>query len=157
MLVLVAMVVTKSLLSTTTPHISPNLRIHTLTNPLVELANTTKALLTKTFKLPAASKSKRIQLQHSKPLLHNNQLLSQLKPTLQSSNHTHQEFLTALLAELLLTTPFSLPAMVLKTDKITGSSRTHGAHHGEKTDISRSPLLKVPVSVVFNQLQSTQP
>jgi hypothetical protein len=151
------MVATKSLLSATTKLISPNLRLHTLTNPLMEHAPTMKALHTKTSKLLAVFKLHPVQFQPFKPLLLNNQLPCQLKPTLQSSNHTHQEYLTALLAELHLITPFSLPAMVQKTDRITGSSRTHGALHGVKTDISRLPPSMVPVSVVFNWLQSTQP
>jgi hypothetical protein len=121
------------------------------------LASTMKALLTKTFKLPALFMLLKAPLQHFKPPLPNNQLLSQLRLTPLSSNHTHQECLTALLVEPLLTTQSSLLAMVQKTDKITGSLRTHGVPHGVKTDTSRSPLSKVTVFAVFNLLQSTHP
>jgi len=91
---------------------------------------------------------------NSRLLLPKDQFQSPLKPTPQPSNTTVVVSSTTPSAELTLTTVLLQLDTDLKVEKTTTSSETHGAHHGEKRDISESPLLTVQVSAVSKWIQS---
>jgi len=119
-------------------------------------ADTTLEMHTLISKLLVTLLSLLTQLLLFKLQLLSSQSLSQLRLINLFSVNTRQVFSTALLAALLLTTPFSLLVMVLKAVKIIGLLRIHGVLHGVKQDTSKLLQSMVKVFVVFRWLPSIQ-
>jgi hypothetical protein len=97
-----------------------------------------------------------IKLLLLKPSLNNQfQLLSKLIRLY--SNHTKVVFSTMMLAVIHSTTVLLLLDTVLKTDKNTSLSETHGVLHGEKVDTSElleTIQSKVVSAVLLNKLHT---